>query len=121
MSISMKPEDFYEVHMRSSATGRSSERTSHMEIFNTKGKRKVSTGFGLRLHGGFSRRGDFKAKKSYRAYFRDVYGSPKLKYNIIPMAGVKDFDKLILRANGNDRAPGAVSYTHLTLPTIYSV
>ena len=106
ISISMKPEDFYEVHMRSSATGRSSERSSHMEIFNTKGKRKVSTGFGLRLHGGFSRRGDFKAKKSYRAYFRDVYGSPKLKYNIIPMAGVKDFDKLILRANGNDRAPG---------------
>ena len=106
MSISMKPEDFYEVHMRSSATGRGSERTSHMEIFNTKGKRKVSTGFGLRLHGGFSRRGDFKTKKSYRAYFRDVYGSPKLKYNIIPMAGVKDFDKLILRANGNDRAPG---------------
>ena len=106
MSISMKPEDFYEVHMRSSATGRGSERTSHMELFNTKGKRKVSTGFGLRLHGGFSRRGDFKAKKSYRAYFRDVYGSPKLKYNIIPMAGVKDFDKLILRANGNDRAPG---------------
>ena len=106
MSIAMKPEDFYEVHMRSSATGRGSERTSHMEIFNTKGKRKVSTGFGLRLHGGFSRRGDFKAKKSYRAYFRDVYGSPKLKYNIIPMAGVKDFDKLILRANGNDRAPG---------------
>ena len=106
MSISMKPEDFYEVHMRSSATGRGSERTSHMEIFNTKGKRKVSTGFGLRLHGGFSRRGDFKAKKSYRAYFRDVYGLPKLKYNIIPTAGVKDFDKLILRANGNDRAPG---------------
>ena len=106
MSISMKPEDFYEVHMRSSATGRSSERTSHMEIFNTKGKRKVSTGFGLRLHGGFSRRGDFKVKKSYRAYFRDVYGLPKLKYNIIPTAGVKDFDKLILRANGNDRAPG---------------
>jgi hypothetical protein len=106
MSISMKPEDFYEVHMRSSATGRGSERTSHMEIFNTKGKRKVSTGFGLRLHGGFSRRGDFKTKKSYRAYFRDVYGSPKLKYNIIPMAGVKDFDKLVLRANANDRAPG---------------
>ena len=106
ISISMKPEDFYEVHMRSSATGRGSERTSHMEIFNTKGKRKVSTGFGLRLHGGFSRRGDFKAKKSYRAYFRDVYGLPKLKYNIIPTAGVKDFDKLILRANGNDRAPG---------------
>ncbi len=106
MSISMKPEDFYEVHMRSSATGRGSERTSHMEIFNTKGKRKVSTGFGLRLHGGFSRRGDFKTKKSYRAYFRDVYGSPRLKYNIIPMAGVKDFDKLVLRANANDRAPG---------------
>ena len=106
ISISMKPEDFYEVHMRSSATGRGSERPSHMEIFNMKGNRKVSTGFGLRLHGGFSRRGDFKAKKSYRAYFRDDYGSARLNYNIIPEAGVKNFDKLVLRANANDRAPG---------------
>ena len=106
ISISMKPEDFYEVHMRSSASGRGSERTSHMEIFNTKGNRKVSTGFGLRLHGGAGRRGDFNTKKSYRAYFRDVYGSPKVKYNIIPTADVKDFDKLVLRANANDRAPG---------------
>ena len=106
MSISMIPEDFYEVHMRSSATGRGSERASHMELFNTKGNRKVSTGFGLRLHGGAGRRGDFKTKKSYRAYFRDVYGSPKVKYNIIPSADVKDFDKLVLRANANDRAPG---------------
>jgi len=106
ISISMKPEDFYEVHMRSSATGRGSERTSHMEFFNIKGNRKVSTGFGLRLHGGAGRRGDFNTKKSYRAYFRDVYGSPKVKYNIIPSADVKDFDKLVLRANANDRAPG---------------
>jgi len=106
MSISMQPEDFYEVHMRSSATGRGSERASHLELFNTKGNRKVSTGFGLRLHGGAGRRGDFKTKKSYRAYFRDVYGSPKVKYNIIPTADVKAFDKLVLRANANDRPPG---------------
>ena len=106
MSISMKPGDFYEVHMRSSATGRGSERASHLELFNTKGNRKVATGFGLRLHGGAGRRGDFKTKKSYRTYFRDVYGLPKVKYNIIPTADVKDFDKLVLRANANDRPPG---------------
>ena len=29
-----------------------------------------------------------------------------MKYNIIPTADVKDFDKLVLRANANDRAPG---------------
>ncbi|GIT78318.1 MAG: hypothetical protein Ct9H300mP32_7000 [Verrucomicrobiota bacterium] len=93
MSISMKPKGFLEVHMRSSATGRGSERTSHMEIFNTKGKRKVSTGFGLACTVAFLAEA-ISRRRIVPCLFQGRYGSPKLKYNIIPMAGVKDFDKL---------------------------
>ncbi|MBQ17467.1 MAG: hypothetical protein CMJ65_10115 [Planctomycetaceae bacterium] len=105
MSISMKPADFLDVHLQSSATGRSSERPAFLEVFDPEGKRTVATGFGLRLHGGAGRRGDLKTKKSYRTYFRKVYGQGRVDYPIIPEAGVADFDKLVLRANSNDRSP----------------
>jgi hypothetical protein len=62
----------------------------------------VATGFRLRLHGGAGRRGGKAVKKSYRAYFRQVYGDRRVDRLIIPEAGVKDFDKLVLRANFND-------------------
>ena len=105
MSISMNPADFTEVHMRSAATGRGSERPAFLELFDTEGHRAVATGFGLRLHGGAGRRGSFQTKKSYRTYFRKAYGDGRLIPSVIPDAGVEDFDKLVLRANSNDRAP----------------
>ena len=105
MSISLEPDDFLDVHLQSSATGHSSERPAFLEIFNPAGKRVVATGFGFRLHGGAGRRGDLKTKKSYRAYFRKVYGDGRVDHPIIAEAGVEDFDKLVLRANSNDRSP----------------
>ena len=105
LSISMKPADFLDVHMRSAATGRDSERPAFLELFDAAGHRAVATGFGLRLHGGAGRRGGQQTKKSYRTYFRKVYGDGRLDHPVIPGAGVADFDKLVLRASSNDRAP----------------
>ena len=105
MSISMKPEEFVEVHMRSTATGHESERAAFLELFTSEGERAVATGFGFRLHGGAGRRGDLQKKKSYRTYFRKSYGKGRVDYPVIPTAEVEDFDKLVLRSNSNDRAP----------------
>ncbi|MDE0736257.1 MAG: CotH kinase family protein, partial [Pirellulaceae bacterium] len=105
MSISMKPADFIDVHMRSAATGHESERPAFLELFTPEGERAVATDFGFRLHGGAGRRGDLKRKKSYRTYFRKSYGDGRVDYPVIPTADVEDFDKLVLRANSNDRAP----------------
>ena len=102
LSVSMKPGDFLDVHLRSSASGRASERKAFFELFDPAGKRKLATGFGLRLHGGAGRRGGLETKKSYRAYFRQVYGEGRVDYPIIPEAKVEDFDKLVLRSNFND-------------------
>ena len=108
MSISLKPEDFVDVHLQKSGKGRGSERPAFLEVFTPAGKRGAATGFGLRLHGGAGRRGDITTKKSYRAYFRGVYGDKRLDYDIIPNAGIKNFDKLVLRANfGDGHAHGA--------------
>ncbi|MFL2921122.1 MAG: CotH kinase family protein [Limisphaerales bacterium] len=105
LSITLPPADFREVHMNSQASGRKSERQAYWEYFNKSGKRIEATGFGLRIHGGAGRNGGLHTKKSYRAYFRSSYGQSRLNGEIIPNASVKAFDKLVLRASSNDRAP----------------
>lgn len=102
MSISMSPREFHAVHINSTGRGRDSEREGFIEIFDADGKPAVATGFGLRLHGGAGRAGEFRAKKAYKAYFRGVYGDSKLRYRAIPDTHVEEFDKLVLRANFND-------------------
>jgi len=102
LSVSMMPADFLEVHLQSSARGRGSERPAFLELFNPDGERVAATGFGFRLHGGAGRRGGLDIKKSYRAYFRGIYGDRRVDHPIIPEAGVKEFDKLVLRSNFND-------------------
>jgi hypothetical protein len=108
MSVSLEPDDFLDVHLQKSGKGRGSERSAYLELFNPEGKRVVATGFGLRLHGGAGRRGGIEIKKSYRTYFRGLYGDSRVDYPVIPEAGVEDFDKLVLRANfGDGRSHGA--------------
>ena len=108
VSISMKPQDFEDIHLQRTGRGRVSERPAFFEVFNPAGKREVATGFGLRLHGGAGRRGGMETKKSYRVYFRKAYGDGRLKHPIIPHADIKDFDKLVFRANfGDGRSHGA--------------
>ncbi|MBC8245466.1 MAG: CotH kinase family protein [Verrucomicrobia bacterium] len=102
LSVSMKPDDFLEVHLQGNARGRGSERPAFLELFNPDGERVAATGFGFRLHGGAGRRGGLDIKKSYRAYFRGIYGERRLKHPVIPEAGVKKYDKLVLRSNFND-------------------
>ena len=108
VSISMKPQDFEDIHLQRTGRGRSSERPAFFEVFNPVGQREVATGFGLRLHGGAGRRGGMETKKSYRVYFRKAYGDGRLKHAIIPHADIKDYDKLVFRANfGDGRSHGA--------------
>ena len=102
LSVSLRPEDFTDIHLQRSGKGRKSERTAFLELFDHNGGRRVATGFGMRLHGGAGRRGGLEIKKSYRAYFRRSYGAGRIKHPVIPEAGIKKFDKLVLRANFND-------------------
>ena len=103
LSISMPANDFSTVHNNSGARGRGSEREGYWEYFDEDGDLRVSTGFGLRLHGGAGRGGGFSTKKAYKAYFRGVYGDKKMRYpDFMPESNLEEFDKFVLRSAFND-------------------
>ncbi len=112
MSFVMDPDDFRAVHLEDEARGRGSERAADLDVFED-GRLVVSTGCGLRLHGGASRSGDLETKKSYRCYFRGVYGAAKLEYPVIPDTFVDRFEQLVLRAGFNDSFRGSASAAYL--------
>ena len=103
ISIALDPGAFQKLHLDEKAHGRGAEQRAHMEILDASGRIVVSTDFGLRLHGGYGRKGGLETKKSYRAYFRKDYGEGRITHPIIPGSGVADFDKIVLRAGFNDR------------------
>ena len=112
MSISMDPTEYAQVHNDAGASGRGSERGGYIEIFTPDGKPGLATGFGLRLHGGAGRGGDFETKKAYKAYFRRLYGDARLEYPLMADTPVQSFDKLVLRGGFNDafRTNGGAAY-----------
>ena len=103
LSIAMDPDEFLETHANQSARGRQTEKEAYLEIIEPDGRRAVATGVGFRLHGGYGRRGGLETKKSYRLYFRKSRGMPALEYPLIPGAAPGGLDKVVLRANFNDR------------------
>ena len=60
------------------------ERPAHVELFESgTSDAAVSEGCGIRLHGAVSRQ---FLQKAFNLYFREAYGSKKLKYELIPAA-----------------------------------
>jgi hypothetical protein len=102
LSVTMDPFEFRQAHLDQEARGRTAEHEGHLEVLSADGRREAATGMGLRLHGGMGRTGSLGVKKSYRIYFRDEYGSGKLRYSVIPESALRAFDVLVLRANYGD-------------------
>lgn len=101
-------------------SGKTWERAAFVEFFDGENEPLVSTGAGIRIHGGYSRRNQ---QKSFNIYFRDEkeynydYGTKNLKgYALIPDAKIAYDDKageysndiltkysnIMLRNGGND-------------------
>ena len=111
LSVALDPKEFLSVHLGDHRHGRSSERAAHLEVIEPSGRTVASTGFGLRLHGGYGRQGGLGTKKSYRAYFRKSYGSGPFRYPFLPGSKQKRLDRLVLRGGFNDRfRPGRDGY-----------
>jgi hypothetical protein len=77
------------------------ERPAHFEMFETDGSRVISQDIGLRLHGGLSRA---LRAKSFRLYSRSEYGVSRFRYPIFPSQELDNYNRLILRASGQDWA-----------------
>ncbi|RPH90443.1 MAG: hypothetical protein EHM72_19105, partial [Calditrichaeota bacterium] len=84
------------------ASGEEWERPIAIEYFAASGNPEYTADAGIRIHGGASRLPEKSAKKSFRFYFRSEYGPGQLEYPIIPSAGKRHFNRLILRAGFND-------------------
>ncbi len=65
---------------------------------------------GLRIHGQFSRAYN---KKSFRLYFRQEYGQPRLDYPLFPDSSVISFKRLVLHAGGQDASQIPTNWTLL--------
>lgn len=92
------------IYANSKEAGEEWERPVLLQYFSEGGRFEISEEAGIRIHGGASR--SRSAKKSFRLYFRDEYGSPELEFAIIPSASLTKYRRLVLRAGYND------SWTH---------
>jgi len=80
-------------------TGLNWERDVHIKFFEPTGAVGFETDAGIRLHGGNSRR---YALKSFRLYFRKLYGLDSINYPVLQDDGLDIYERLILRNSGSD-------------------
>ncbi len=75
------------------------ERVAYFEFFDTNNKLSISTYAGFRMHG-FSSAS--YPQKSFRLYFKKMYGDGKIDYKLFHNSETTKFDRLIFRSSGND-------------------
>jgi CotH kinase protein/Lamin Tail Domain/Chitobiase/beta-hexosaminidase C-terminal domain len=80
--------------------GRDWERPASLELVNPDGQDGFQVNCGLRIRGGFSR-STGNPKHALRFFFRDEYGTPKLRYPLFGNDGADTFDNLDLRTFQN--------------------
>ena len=74
------------------------EKPCHLK-YSIKGVTQFEENAGLRIQGGTS---VFMAKKSFRLFFKKVYGNGRLKYPIFGPDKLASFDKLVLKSGYDD-------------------
>lgn len=105
LSVLMGSGDFWRMQLQVNRRGRESEHPAFVEVIDASGSRVFGSGAGIRLHGNAGRQGDFATKKSYRLYFRDLYGTRSLKEPLIRDEGYP-LNGVVLRANNDDAFRG---------------
>ena len=88
------------IYANASQDARAWERKGSVELVNPDGTAGFQIDCGIRIRGGFSRSAD-NPKHAFRFFFRDVYGTPKLKYPLFGDEGTDTFDGIDLRTFQN--------------------
>lgn len=104
MSVVMDIEDFVGrrggIYTHAQSHGKAWERPASLELIHPDGSEGFQTEMGIRIRGGFSRRGA-NPKHAFRLFFRDEYGDGKLDYPLFGDEGAERFDKVDLRTAQN--------------------
>ena len=88
------------IYVNAQNHGKGWERPCSIELINVDGNAGFFENAGLRIRGGFSRNPNFP-KHAFRLFFREEYGTDKLRYPLFEDEGVKEFDKIDLRCAQN--------------------
>jgi hypothetical protein len=88
------------IYVNADGHGLDWERFSSVELINPDGSSGFHVNAGLRIRGGWSRHDDFP-KHSFRLFFHEAYGVPKLEFPLFGDEGVSEFDKIDLRCEQN--------------------
>lgn len=75
------------------------ELEANIELLETDGTVGLSTGFGLRIFGAFSR---YEDKKSFACMSRPVWGDERFRYQIFPDLANTSYDSFILRTGASE-------------------
>ena len=104
MSIVMDLDDLLSanegIYTNASSHGRDWERPASLELINPDGSEGFQQDMGIRVRGGFSRRGS-NPKHAFRLFFREDYGAAKLDFPLFGDEGTDSFDKIDLRTTQN--------------------
>lgn len=88
------------IYVNAQYHGKSWERPCSIELINPDGSEGFYENAGLRIRGGWSRHPEF-AKHAFRVFFREEYGTDKLRFPLFEDEGVSEFDKIDLRCAQN--------------------
>lgn len=101
LSIVTDQQSIYDLYANPRRKGRAWERPASVELIDPTG---TQPGFhieaGVRMQGGLGR-SEYIPKHAFRLFFRDEYGTAKLKYPLFPDSPVDEFDTLTLRSGVN--------------------
>jgi len=103
-SIAMDLADLFDsqtgIYANANRQGRLWERPCSVELLYPDGKKGFQINCGIRIRGGFSRSGG-NPKHAFRLFFRQAYGSGKLRYPLFDDQGADEFDCVDLRTFQN--------------------
>jgi hypothetical protein len=90
------------IYQNPNGAGAAWERPCSLELIYPDGTKGFQIDCGLRIRGGFSRSSD-NPKHAFRFFFRQEYGTTKLKYKLFPKdpTAVEEFDTFDLRTFQN--------------------
>ncbi len=88
------------IYVNAMGHGLNWERECSVELINPDGSQGFNVNAGLRIRGGWSRNDDFP-KHAFRLFFREKYGTDKLRFPLFGEEGADEFDKIDLRTDQN--------------------
>ncbi len=103
LSLVMDPADLWDpqqgIYANPQEKGIAWERSADVTYLDKDRRSGFHLPVGIRIHGGRSR--EFE-KKSFRIYFRGIYGKGLLEYPLFPGSSVQSFESLVLHMGGQD-------------------